>query len=339
MIQTPPAAPLCSRAKAIPTSHPAQQARQSRRLIIQLLVVLAILLAGAAQLMGQTPAVAPTSDQSQSFDDIWGTAAANSTAVKPSASSTSNQPVKNRIKINRPGERDFVLDLAGLLNKEQTEQVKKLADELLTQTAIPLIVVTIERRSDYNDQNMTNEQFATALYNQWGIGQLKIGDKAYNRGMLLVVARTDREARIELGAGYGDKLNDDAKWIMDNRMVPRFKADDYGGGIVAGSIAMAEMARGELKTSGLLVAVQNTPWWHFAIGLGVIALGVFTAVSLHRQGRHGWAWVMWAAVFAIAFFLIRAAMRNSGNSSGGGGFGGGSFGGGSSGGGGASGKW
>lgn len=246
---------------------------------------------------------------------------------------------QDKIKINRPGDRDFVLDLAGLLNKDQTEQVKKLADELLTQTAIPLIIVTIERRSDYTDKPMTNEAFATALYNQWGIGQLKIGEKEYNRGMLMIVARTDREARIELGAGYGDRMNDDAKWIMDNRMVPRFKADDYGGGIVAGSVAMAEMARGELKTSGLLVAAQNTPWWYFALGISAMGLCIFTAISLHRQGKHGWAWVMWAAVFAIAFFLIKAAMNNSKSGGGGGGFGGGSFGGGSSGGGGASGKW
>lgn len=241
------------------------------------------------------------------------------------------------INLQRPGERDFVVDIAGLLNPQQTEQVKKTADELLTQTAIPLWVVTIERKSDYSS-GLSIEQFARQLYDQWGLGQATINGQQYNRGILLVVARTDREARIELGAGYAGQMDSQTQWIMDNRILPRFKADDYGGGIVAGTNALAEMARGELKTSGLLVTAQQTPWWVYALIVGGLVLAVFTAISMHRSGRHGWAWVFWGIVFALLFMLVKIAVSSRG-SSGGGGFGGGSFGGGSGGGGGATGRW
>lgn len=240
------------------------------------------------------------------------------------------------VTLDQPGEREFVLDHAGLLNREQTEQVRLLSETLLNETAIPLIIVTIERKSDYGGASMTIEQFARTLYDQWGIGQIKIGETDYNRGILLIVARSDREARIELGGGYADRMNEDAQWIMDNRIVSRFKADDYGGGIVAGANALSEMARGELETSGLFAGGETPGWFYPVIIIGIV-LAAFTAISLHRSGKHGWAFLFWG----VLFMLIVALLRNSGRNSrgGGGGFGGGSFGGGSSGGGGATGRW
>ncbi len=257
-----------------------------------------------------------------------------------------------------PPDDGLILDAAGLLNAPQAEQVAELADRLLVETAVPLVVVTIERKADYvhrkppvpppdirhrvtpqpradsGDGGMTIEAFARALYDQWGIGHMSLDGVDFNRGILLLVARSDREARIELGGGYGRRMDADAQWIMDNRILPRFRAEDYGGGIVVGAEALAEMARGELKTSGLL-AVRR-PWWVYAIGVGLLAVAVFSAISLHRQGRHGWAFAMWAVILGTLWWILRNAARTSGRS---GGFRGGGFGGGFSGGGGASGRW
>jgi uncharacterized protein len=244
---------------------------------------------------------------------------------------------QSAIPLERPGDREFVLDVAGLLNPAQTQQIRELAERLLDDAAVPLIVVTLERKGDYGGGSMSIEEFARQLYDQWGIGHMTLDDTQYNRGILLLVARSDREARIELGGGYGRRMDKDAAWIMDNRIIPRFRADDYGAGIVAGSVALAQMARGELQTSGLLATAREAPWWQVALTLLIIVLAVASAISLHRRGKHGWAWAFWGIVLIAIWALIRASTRGSGRS--GGGFGGGSFGGGRSGGGGATGRW
>jgi len=242
------------------------------------------------------------------------------------------------IALTAPDDRAFVLDVAGLLNPAQTQQVVAVAEQLLNETAVPLMVVAIERKADYTDTDMDIETFAATLYDQWGIGQATLGDEAFNRGILLVVARSDREARIELGGGYEDRMNTDAQWIMDNRLLPRFREGDFGGGIVAGVTALDQMARGELQTSGWLRTSSGDPLprWYYAIGILLIGLAVFTAISMHRKGRHGWAFAFWAMAAMILFTIARSSNRKGGS---GGGFGGGSFGGGRSGGGGASGRW
>lgn len=236
------------------------------------------------------------------------------------------------IRLARSDDREFVLDVAGLLNPAQTRQIRELAERLLDDTAVPLIVVTLERKGDYGGGSMSIEDFARQLYDQWGIGHMTLDGTEYNRGILLLVARSDREARIELGGGYGRRMDTDAAWIMDNRLIPRFRADDYGAGIVAGSVALAEMARGELQTSGLLATAREAPWWQFAVVLLVIVLAVGSAISLHRQGKHGWAWAFWGIVLIVIWMLIRAMAKGAVRSSG-------AFGGGRSGGGGATGRW
>ena len=60
-----------------------------------------------------------------------------------------------------------------------------------------------------------------------------------NDGVLLLVARQDRKARIELGAGYGKSRDADAARIMERSILPHFRDDDYGEGITEGVRAIA----------------------------------------------------------------------------------------------------
>jgi uncharacterized protein len=60
------------------------------------------------------------------------------------------------------------------------------------------------------------------------------------------VAKDDRAARIEVGYGLEGALPDAiAKRIIDNVIVPRFKAGDFYGGIDAGADAMIKVVEGE----------------------------------------------------------------------------------------------
>ena len=246
-----------------------------------------------------------------------------------------------QINLERPGDREFVRDLAEILDEKSKEEIKSICDKLLNEMATPIIVVTIESMSAYlptysgsgglNTTGMRIETFATLLFNEWGIGHEKLGEEYWNTGILLLIARDDRKARIELGGGWGRREDGLCGQIIDEQIVFYFKQEKFSEGILAGVEALDKMAR------KLELPTRPRPWWHYLLVVGFIGLAIFTAVSLYRNGASGWAWALWAAIFAIVGFLLYQLLTNRGGS--GGGFSGGSFGGGSSGGGGATGSW
>ncbi|MEX2175503.1 MAG: TPM domain-containing protein [Pirellulaceae bacterium] len=242
---------------------------------------------------------------------------------------------KNVIDLQRPGPREFIVDRAGLLSSTDRDQILKTSDKLLTDKATPIIVVTIDSMAEHGGAGMRIETFATLLFDQWQIGQAKLGDTTWNTGILLLVSKNDRKARIELGGYWRHDQDALAERIMNEQIVPRFKQGDFSGGIAAGVEALAAMARGlELPQA----QATPQPWWMYLVWIGLAGLAIFTVVSLIRRGSSGWAWLLWAAVIGVIGYALYQYFNRS-NSGGGGGFSGGSFGGGFSGGGGATGSW
>jgi uncharacterized protein len=249
------------------------------------------------------------------------------------------------IKLERPGPREFVIDRANMLDPSDKSFIQGTCDELLTDHTIPLFVVTIESMGRYSSQSMTIEQFASTLYNQWGIGYLKKDGKPWNKGILLLISQDDRMARIELGAGYGHTKDADCSMIMQDKIVRRFIVTEFSMGIHAGVKALDAMAReteGEVSFSSMFVQSAL-----FIIPYALFGLVLFTVVSFVRTGKRGMAWMMWGILFSFPVSLLsslgshRHGMDGDAGWNGGGGdsFSGGSFGDGFSGGGGATGSW
>ena len=229
-----------------------------------------------------------------------------------------------------PGEREFVSDKAGMLDEAAVARIREVCDRLLTDRATPIIVVTIESMGQHGGgRNMPIETFAALLFNQWQIGHAKLQGQDWNTGILLLVSKGDRRARIELGAGWGRSENQTCQRIMDEHIIPQFKQGQFSAGILAGVEALDRMAR------KLELPSQPRSASDYLVPLLFVGLAIFTAVSLYRRGASGWAWLFWGGVFTVLWFAMRTMATNRGS----GGFGGGSFGGGSSGGGGASGSW
>ena len=238
----------------------------------------------------------------------------------------------NRILLERPGEREFVRDLAGMIAAEDVEKIRQSCDKLLTDKATPILVVTIDSMAAHGGAGLRIESFAMLLFNQWQIGHATLGGQEWNTGILLLISKSDRKARIELAAGWGHEKDALCRQIMDELIIPEFKKGEFSKGIVAGVGALDKMARGKSLPR------RPRPWWHYLLIVGAIGMAIFTVVSLIRRGSGGWAWLLWAAVFAVIGVLLYTILTRS-SRGGGGGFSGGSFGGGFSGGGGASGSW
>ncbi|MBT7981223.1 MAG: TPM domain-containing protein [Akkermansiaceae bacterium] len=246
--------------------------------------------------------------------------------------------------IDRPEDRIFIADLADLISVEGKDHIRAKADQLLTDTATPISVVTIDRMSDHVNKSLRIETFAHFLFDQWEIGHVDLDGldpKDANKGVLLLVSKGDRKARIQLGAGWGREMDRHCQKIMDGIIIPAFKSGNFSDGIVQGFDNLEDMVRNEVRGFGIenlqspnYKKEKTTGDYLFIAAL--IGLGVFTVISLAKNGSNGSAWILWAAIFGVLFFILKAMAAGGG---GGGGYSGGSSGGGYSGGGGASGSW
>jgi uncharacterized protein len=184
-----------------------------------------------------------------------------------------------------------------MLDPDDIAFINETSDRLLTDHTIPLIVVTIESMGHLTSQPMTIEQFASTLYNEWGIGYPQKRGEPWNKGILLLVSQDDRKARIELGAGYGHTKDAECTKIMQNEIVHRFKTMRFSSGIRSGVVALDEMARGTEGEEP--IAWYLNPWF-----LGASVLFVVTMVWLGLTGKGGVAWVLRIAMYSGLGWLV-----------------------------------
>lgn len=123
----------------------------------------------------------------------------------------------------------YVNDLANIITAKAEERLTAQLKALFDDHAIEATVLTIDSRKSYGD-SVNIEVFATNLFNAWGIG-----NKERNDGILILIARNDREMRVELGRGYGSAFNLDAGAVVDDTFLPYFKSDKYSEGIERGT--------------------------------------------------------------------------------------------------------
>lgn len=251
-----------------------------------------------------------------------------------------------RLTLDAPAEREFILDRANMLDAGDEAAIRAICTGLLREKATPIIVVTIESMAKYGGADMRIETFSTLLFNQWGVGVERVKNEYWNTGIILLVSRDDRAARIELGAGWGRAEDSLALRIMDERIVPRFKQGDFSGGIRAGVESLDRMARQlELPTDpyapapdgsgssgaggGIASTIGSILMCPLMIIFAVIAFVLKTVRGATGFGghRHGGWGSSWGG---------GSGFRSGGGFSSGGGS---SFGGGFSRGGGASGRW
>jgi uncharacterized protein len=83
--------------------------------------------------------------------------------------------------------------------------------------------------------------YANRVANAWKIGRREVGD-----GILLVVAKNDRRVRIEVAKTLEGAVPDlAAKMIIDEAVTPRFRQDDFAGGLNAAADQLIARVTGE----------------------------------------------------------------------------------------------
>ncbi len=211
-----------------------------------------------------------------------------------------------------------VVDSAQMIDPAVREQLTQQLQALEQTSGDQLVVVTVP-----DLQGVPIEDYGYQLGRQWGIGQ-----KGKDNGALLIVSRDDRQLRIEVGYGLEGVLTDAQSWVIINQVIlPKFKAGNFGQGISDGVAAMIQVVGGEPLAVPAHVADANFAMDNpgFSIGLFILLIGVLWLCN--RMGL---------PVGAILLAILNSSGRGGGGGGGGGGFRGG---GGGFGGGGASGGW
>ncbi|MDJ0642190.1 MAG: TPM domain-containing protein [Erythrobacter sp.] len=122
-----------------------------------------------------------------------------------------------------------VVDNANIIPDNVEAQLTSQLEALETQSQRQLVVVTVPDLQGYDEQTFTYQ-----LGREWGIG-----DAERNDGVILLVAPNERRVRIEVGYGLEGYLTDAVSaLIIQNEILPRFRNNDYPGGIVAGTDAI-----------------------------------------------------------------------------------------------------
>lgn len=182
------------------------------------------------------------------------------------------------------------------------------------------------------------DDFSIRVVDQWKLGKAKKDD-----GLLLLVVKNDRKARIEVGYGLeGDIPDAIASRVVRDVLVPAFKRGDYPRGIEQSlAVLMKRAGGGDTGAPPGTGLPQQPPPSVFALFVfGMLVIVVLSAVFGRRRGfvsRGPRGWGGYGAGGVLGGMAGGGFGRGGGF--GGGGGGGFSGGGGGFGGGGASGSW
>jgi uncharacterized protein len=178
---------------------------------------------------------------------------------------------------NFPALTGRVVDQAGILDQSARAALTARLAALEAQNTDQLVVATVSSL-----QGDAIEDYAVQLFRTWRLGQA-----GKNNGVLLLVAPAERKVRIEVGYGLEGTLTDAvARLIIERSVAPRFRANDFAGGIAQATDDIVQVLTGD--------AAQ---WQRGAAGNGGIA------ITLPR-----WAFVLMVIVFCAPFLFFFGAM-------------------------------
>ncbi len=128
----------------------------------------------------------------------------------------------------------YVSDYAHVLDDEWHAQIRAICKDLETNTAVEMIVVT----RDTIQPHLHAQEYASRLYEAW-----RIGTAQQERGMLLLVAKQERQAVVVVGKSLlpyitPQKLDD----LSLKFLQPMFHSGEYGANVYRSVLTLASIA-------------------------------------------------------------------------------------------------
>jgi len=131
-----------------------------------------------------------------------------------------------------------VNDYGNMISPETRSLLEGKLEDFEASDSTQVVILTVE---SLEDDSM--EDFTIRVAEKWEIGQ-----KKKDNGVILFASKNDRRIRIETGRGLEGVLTDLlAGRILDNVICPLFRAENFDEGFIAGTEAIIQACRGELK--------------------------------------------------------------------------------------------
>lgn len=119
----------------------------------------------------------------------------------------------------------YIVDLTGTFSAKQKETLNQTLSSFEARKGSQLAVLIVP-----TTMPESIEQFGIKVADKWKLGRKNIDD-----GVILIIAKNDHTLRIEVGYGLEGALTDAlSKRIIDQTIVPRFKEQDFYGGVTQG---------------------------------------------------------------------------------------------------------
>jgi uncharacterized protein len=175
-----------------------------------------------------------------------------------------------------------VVDEANLLSPASEAALTQKLEALETTTGRQVVVATLPSL-----QGLEIEEYGYQLGRAW-----KLGGEKTNDGAVLIVVPNERKVRIEVGYGLEPVLTDAlSSVIIQSAILPKFKAGDMEGGVVAGADALIqqlslpdEVAKAQVAQAAEQPRPEGPPRWILVL----LVFGfVFMLITMMRAGRGG----------------------------------------------------
>jgi len=124
----------------------------------------------------------------------------------------------NKVKLD-----SYVNDYTGTLSAQEIQEINIISESLRQNGVAEVAVVIVD-----NMNGLSKEEYALKIAHE------KLGDTKLDNGLLILVAKQEREFRIEVGYGLeGDLPDSKVGRIARELLIPQLSAGLYGKGIIA----------------------------------------------------------------------------------------------------------
>ena len=171
-----------------------------------------------------------------------------------------------------PAPTGYVNDFAGVLTADQKNNLENSLRTFEQKSSNEIAIALVQSLNGDSIENFTLKTFE-----EW-----KIGKKGKDNGVLFLASINDRKMRIEVGYGAEPYLTDgEAGTIIRDVIAPKFRQQDYYGGINAGVGTM------EKELSGSSTSAQETSN-SMAYGFWFIAVPFIYGASFMARSKSIW---------------------------------------------------
>ncbi len=168
-----------------------------------------------------------------------------------------------------------ITDLANVIHAGTEAELDRRLDQLEQATSHEVAVVTVPSLD-----GAPVEDYAVRLFKEWGIGQAK-----QDNGVLVLVAPNEREMRIEVGYGLEGILPDGlAGQVIRDTFIPRFRDNDYNGGIRDGVLRVADIVEKQQVLSAEQLSAFREDRGDFPEWAIIPFFGIFVTIGFVMVG-------------------------------------------------------